>query len=196
MRTATEALEWHEAGERQATSYVGMIIALASWLMLFASLIMAYAVLRVQQAQWPPAGTAPLPTGLGLWNTGLLLASSAALARASKRAARGDGAGLSRWTWVAFGLGTGFLAMQTVLWSRTLQSGIVLGGLFGSIFYALTVLHALHVLGGLGALAWLAARGRRSAGEALRGLPVQPVGMYWHFVDVVWIVLFVAIFLI
>jgi cytochrome c oxidase subunit 3 len=178
----------------RATSYVGMTIALASWLMLFATLFLAYVVLRVQQPVWPPPGTGPLPLAQALANTFVLGASSFALAHGARQQSAGKRGALARGAWAAIGLGACFVALQVLLWMRTLRSGIVPQGVFGSVFYALTVLHALHVLGGLAALAWLAARAGAAGGAGTGRLPVQPVSMYWHFVDLVWIIMFVAIF--
>jgi cytochrome c oxidase subunit 3 len=156
---------------RRRTSFVGTALMLGSWAMLFASLFFAYAVVRYHAAAWPPEGATPLPRALPFVNTLVLLASSVLLARGARRP--------------AMALGAGFLGLQFAVWIPLWRAGFTLAsGIYGSVFYALTAFHALHVLAGLGALALTArAEGRRAA------------AMFWHFVDAVWVVMFVAVYL-
>jgi cytochrome c oxidase subunit 3 len=167
-------------GESRRTSYVGMVMALASWTMLFASLFFAYAVLRLRSPMWPPEGVTRLPRLLPFVNTLVLLASSVTLHRGTARSVERSGAlraALGR----TIGLGALFLALQLAVWIP--------------IFYGLTVFHALHVLAGLVVLAVLlpgAARGRWVSGLQTR---VRLSAMFWHFVDAVWVLMFVTIYL-
>jgi cytochrome c oxidase subunit 3 len=94
-------------------------------------------------------------------------------------------------------LGAAFLALQLAVWIPLWQRGFRIDntGSYGSIFYGLTVFHALHVLAGLGVLAVLlpgARRGRWRSGAQSR---VRASAMFWHFVDAVWVVMFVAVYL-
>jgi cytochrome c oxidase subunit 3 len=171
-----------------------MVIALASWAMLFASLFLAYVVLRVEQVAWPPPGSARLPVPLAGASTAVLLASSGVLAAAQRRHRAGDRAGLVSRLWITLGLGVGFLALQSGVWWQARQAGLEVSGVLGSVLYALSGLHALHVLGGLAALAWLLFRVRRGPLAAGRGSPVVLVALFWHFLDLVWVAMFLAIF--
>lgn len=182
------------ADATRRTSYVGMVMALASWTMLFASLFFAYGVLRVRSAAWPPEGAAPLPTLLPFVNTLILLGSSIALHRGARRKSLGRPGALARALGAAIGLGTLFLGLQLAVWVPLWNGGFTIAsGVYGSIFYGLTVFHALHVLSGLVALAWLLPGALRNT--AGRENAVRATAMFWHFVDAVWVVMFVAIYL-
>ena len=177
------------------TPYLGMLVALGSWAMLFASFFLAYAVLRVQQTAWPPPGSPPLPTTLGWINTAVLFASSLALWHGTSQLARERQASFIRWLWVSIGLGAAFLVLQIVLWQTTQARGIHFGGVLGSVFYLLTIFHAIHMGAGWLALLWLVPGAYRGRYDHERRVPVVVVSMFWHFMDVVWICMFVGIFL-
>ena len=182
--------------ESRRTSFVGMVMALASWTMLFVSLFFSYAVLRLGAGEWPPDGLEPLPRLLPFLNTLVLAASSLVLhAGVRSGAAARPGArhtALRR----TLALGSLFLALQLAVWIPLWRSGFrIESGVFGSIFYGLTVFHALHVLAGLAALLVLvpgAAKGRWVSGAQS---PVRLTAMFWHFVDAVWALMFVTIYL-
>ena len=184
------------ADETRRTSFVGMVMALASWTMLFASLFFSYAVLRLRAGTWPPEGAADLPRLLPFLNTLVLLVSSAVLHLGVRpRAERTPGA-LTRALEATLVLGTLFLALQLAVWIPLWRGGFRIdSGVYGSIFYGLTVFHALHVLCGLGALAWVLPRARRGAARSGRQNAVRLTAMFWHFMDAVWVVLFVTVYL-
>jgi cytochrome c oxidase subunit 3 len=183
--------------ESRRTSLVGMVMALASWTMLFVSLFFSYAVLRLGAGEWPPDGLEPLPRLLPFLNT-LVLAASSLVLRAGVRpaAAARPGALLSALR-RTLALGSLFLALQLAVWIPLWRSGFrIESGVFGSIFYGLTVFHALHVLAGLAALLVLvpgASKGRWVSGAQS---PVRLTAMFWHFVDAVWVLMFVAVYLV
>jgi cytochrome c oxidase subunit 3 len=178
------------------TSFVGMVMALASWTMMFGSLFFAYAVLRLKAGTWPPEGIEPLPRLLPFVNTLVLLVSSAVLARGVRRAADARIGALLGALRTTLALGSLFLVLQLAVWIPLWRSGFRIdSGVYGSIFYGLTVFHALHVLAGLVALALLvpgARAGRWRSGAQSR---VRVSAMFWHFVDAVWVVMFVAVYL-
>jgi cytochrome c oxidase subunit 3 len=161
------------AARRETDAAVGLLVFLGATAMLFAALLLAYAVLRAQAPRWPPPGTPPLPRGLAGANTLLLAGASAALWRARR-------AGQPRWRWAAAALGAGFLAGQIALWRHLVAVGLgPRGQLPGQVFLALSALHALHVAAGLLVLAC----SRR----------LRLVSLYWDFVLAVWVVLYVAV---
>jgi len=178
------------------TSFVGMVMALASWTMMFGSLFFAYAVLRLKAGTWPPEGIEPLPRLLPFVNTLVLLLSSCVLARGVRRAADARIGALLGALKTTLALGSLFLVLQLAVWIPLWGSGFRIdSGVYGSIFYGLTVFHALHVLAGLVALAVLlpgARGGRWRSGAQSR---VRGTAMFWHFVDAVWVVMFVAVYL-
>ncbi|MFL5303935.1 MAG: hypothetical protein ACJ8F1_01930, partial [Polyangia bacterium] len=123
---------------READTAVGLVVFLGTTAMLFAALLLAYAILRAQAPQWPPAGSLPLPRGAAGANTLILAAASAALWRARRTNARG-------WVIAAGALGAGFLAAQIGLWRHMVATGLgPRGQMPGQVFLALSVLHALH----------------------------------------------------
>ena len=171
---------------RDATATIGMAIFLGAVGMLFAALFFAYAVMRAQAPAWPPVGVAPLPRGtLGL-NTLVLVAASLAL-RGARGATRRDQPARARLrVRAALALGAAFLAAQVTIWHALATSGAGPGsGIYGSVFFAFSGLHALHVAGGLVALALIAARG-----AGARGLGACV--LYWDFVLVVWLLFYVS----
>jgi cytochrome c oxidase subunit III len=192
---ASEVLA-EEIPEERTLAYAGMVIFLGSWAMMFGALFFSYAVLRITAPVWPAPGFERLPLGLPGINTVLLLTSSRTLALALTRLKCGQ---LQRcrngllWT---IALGAVFMGLQCKVWAQLWQSGLHLdSGAYGGTFYVLTVFHVLHVLVGLGLLARLAA-------PLLRRTPVAPgrvtaalTAMFWHFVDAVWLAMFVAVYL-
>jgi cytochrome c oxidase subunit 3 len=175
-----------------ATATVGMTIFLGATAMLFAALFFAYAVMRAQAPAWPPAGQAPLPRGVLGVNTLVLLAATLALRVARAAARRDDIASARRRSWGALALGAGFLAAQIGVWSALVGAGVgPASGIYGSVFFAISGLHALHVAGGLVALALVAVAWPRDASAALAhrlGL----CALYWDFVLVVWLLFYVG----
>ncbi len=183
--------------ESRRTSFVGMTMALGSWTMLFVSLFFSYAVLRLRAEEWPPDGLAPLPRLLPFLNTLVLVASSAVLYAGLRAAAAGKPGALLSTLKRTLALGSLFLALQLAVWVPLWRAGFRIDntGAYGSIFYGLTVFHALHVLAGLVALLVLvpgAAKGRWVSGAQS---PVRLTAMFWHFVDAVWLLMFVTIYL-
>jgi cytochrome c oxidase subunit 3 len=153
---------------REIDAQVGLVIFLGATAMLFAALLLAYAIVRAQAPSWPPTGAPPFPRAAAAANTLALVATSLALRRGSPRAA------------LAFG--AGFLAAQSLLWRHLVAIHLGPGaGALGEVFFALSALHAVHVLGGLVALALTGARRLRL------------MVLYWDFVLAVWVVAYVAV---
>jgi cytochrome c oxidase subunit 3 len=170
-----------------------MVLFLGSWAMLFAALFFAYGVLRVRATSWPPADAQRLPLLLPGLNTLLIAASSLLLQGALLAAREGRGAALRRGLAAALALGTAFLALQGLLWWRLWAAGLRPGGgPYPSVFYTLTVFHALHVAVGLLGLTWAAMRA--GAFGPARHLGLRLWTAYWHFVGAVWVLLYLAVF--
>jgi heme/copper-type cytochrome/quinol oxidase subunit 3 len=194
--TAVASARFPAGDASRRTSFVGMVMALASWTMMFGSLFFAYAILRLKAETWPPEGIAPLPRLLPFVNTLVLLASSAVLSHGLRSASETRPGALLAALKSTLALGSLFLVLQLAVWIPLWRSGFRIDtGVYGSIFYGLTVFHALHVLAGLVALAALAPganAGRWRSGAQSR---VRASAMFWHFVDAVWVVMFVAVYL-
>lgn len=192
---ATAPAAQRELEERRSLGYLGMIIFLGSWMMMFGALFFSYAVLRFGAAAWPPPGTEPLPLLLPGISTAVLLISSFTLHRGLGAVRSGDANGFVPWLFATIVLGLIFIALQIGVWSWLWDHGFrQSSGRFGSIFYLLTVFHFLHVLVGLGLLMWLVPPALRRTITAPRSVPVRLIGMFWHFVDVVWIAIYISLY--
>jgi cytochrome c oxidase subunit 3 len=187
---------------------IGMWLALAAILMMFAALTSAYVFRSVRTQQEWQVFAAPLM----LWvSTFLILASSATFEAARRAEHRGRHELYRRWLLASLLLGFGFLLSQLLAWRELVGRGIYLAtNPHSSFFYLLTGLHALHLLGGILGLSYLAIRARRetaaaaptvaasagrSDGDKKRRASVDAIGLYWHFMDGLWVYLFALLFL-
>lgn len=179
------------------TAWLGMVIFLGSWAMMFASLFFAYGVLRFRQASWPPPGTPELPRFLPAFNTVVLGLNALALQRSLTAARRNlPEKALSNLV-VGLLLGVVFLGLQVVLWKNLLGSGLELeDGSLAAVVYGLTGFHALHVLGGLLGLGLLVPALHSGTLNAARNNRLRLWVMYWHFVGVVWLTMYLLIFVV
>ncbi len=130
---------------------------------------------------------------LGLVLTLILLSSSVAAASAERAIARGDEAGLKRGLLIAMGLGVLFLLLVIYEWSVAFTH-FPPSTPFGSIFFLTTGTHALHLLSGIGFLALVYLAARRGAYSAESHWGVTAGVLYWHFVDVVWLSVFLSLY--
>ena len=181
------------ADYRPAMLNVGVIIWLSSELMFFSGLFAAFFTLRAQTRVWPPAGYQLDVTSVGI-ATLLLVISSGTMQMAVHCTIKGDRTGFLGWLGLSFALGALFVGMQISDYIGR-NFGID-SSAYGSAFYTLTGFHALHVTGGLFGMTIMGLRAKRSRHFGHRIAPaVEFLSYYWHFVDVVWIALFAAIFL-
>ena len=197
MALTRQAARRANVEEQASSGWLGMIIFLGSWAMMFGAMFFAYARLRITSPSWPPFGEDALPLGLPGLNTAVLIVSSVTVHMAL-RALRGKELSVFRW-WmlITLALGSSFMALQLIVWSDLWATGLTLSsGTYGSLFYTLTAFHALHVVVGLGLLVWLAAPSLRRRPRAPSRSSVRVASMFWHFVDVVWIVMFLAVYVV
>lgn len=172
---------------------VGIVIFLASELMFFAALFGMYFSLRGQAPLWPPRGIEIDLLEPAVF-TAVLVASSFTMQMAVVRIRQGDAAAMRRWIWTSFVMGAVFLAGQFHGYAKAnFQIGT---DSYGSAYYTMTGFHALHVFAGL--VAMLIGLGRAAAGaySAEEHASLEAITYYWHFVDVVWIFLFLTIFVV
>jgi cytochrome c oxidase subunit 3 len=197
MSTAAMTMHDNPHAASQRTAVFGMTIFLASEAMLFAGLIAGYIVLRLSSPAWPPyEGLPALPVVLTGINTIFLIASSFtyhAAEVAVKKGRRGTG-----WLFVTVLLGTIFLGVQAYEWYHMHNLGLWFnkGGAYGASFFVLTGFHGLHVLVGVLMIAWALIRQLGGAYTAESHTYLILAGMYWHFVDVVWLFLYTILYLI
>jgi heme/copper-type cytochrome/quinol oxidase subunit 3 len=171
-----------------------MWLFLASEVMFFGGLISAFLHYKLNN---PSLESGLLDIVLVGGNTFVLLTSSYTVVMALAAARTGNTAGLVRNLLLTAVLGAAFLAGQGYEFASLIRAGMTpTSSVFGSSFFTLTGFHGLHVLVGLlWALRNLAKALRGGFGQG-RALGVEVFGLYWHFVDIVWIVLFTVIYLI
>lgn len=181
------------ASSRVPPVLVGMYLFIASEAMLFGSFFAAYFFARVSVGAetWPPEPF-ELPVFLALLNTIILVTSSFTIHWALQSIKRDDRAGLIAGLGLTFLLGLAFLLIQAREYTRLGFSPRDLG--FGSTFYGLTGLHGLHVFVGLTLLAIAFVRAVRGHYSARNHQGVELPGIYWHFVDVMWIIVFTTVY--
>lgn len=189
----SDGREPDEDGKPAGTAELGLGLALVGIGTLFGIFLLAWLLMRRQTPHWPSA-LSPAPAALWL-GTVLLCASSLALHAATGGRSQLEQRKARRALGLALALGAGFLAAQVLLWQSLGAQGFLpsTSG-YGSIFYALTGLHALHVLVGLGVLAALFAASFRAGGPSARRLRLGST--YWHAMAAIWLVLFVVLYLV
>lgn len=174
---------------------LGMRLLLLSLSMLFAASLVGYVVIRSGASAWPPPGMPGFPSGLWV-STALILLASVTIQWAVAAVRRGDQRSLRYGLLATALLGAGFLASQTVNWFVLVAEHLTPKvNLYGFTFYLLTGLHAAHVVGGLIPLVITTVRAFRGAYTTEFHPGVENVATYWHFLDGVWLVLFVVLFL-
>ena len=174
---------------------LGMWVALAAILMMFTSLTSAYIVRAASSNDWRPIA---MPRIL-LLSTAFILVSSASIEIARRKLKSAQQDSYKRWLLLTTALGVGFLGSQLLAWRQLVGQGIyVSSNPHSSFFYLLTATHGLHLLGGLLAVAYLLVRTTKLQGnnQAQSGsrAAVGAVTLYWHFMDGLWIYLFLLLF--
>lgn len=170
-------------------SSVGMTVTLISFGMLFATLFLGYFLVRFNSPTWPPIEIQGMPQLVPFLSTLVMVLSSVTYYLFETKS---EGKKLN-WA-LTLVLGFGFMALQTLLWSSLKTSGIlVTNGMVPSMVYAFTWLHAGHIVLGLMGLLWLGHLLFRNP-AALTDIKVTNVGKFWHFLGVVWILMYLMIF--
>lgn len=174
---------------------LGMWVALAGIVMLFTALTSAYIVRTASANDWRPIA---IPNVLWL-STLVIIVSSVTLEGARRALKRQQDEGYGRWLFATTILGLAFLGSQLLAWRQLVGQGIYLSSNpHSSFFYLLTAVHGLHLLGGILAIVYLLLRTRRrrdNVSEESRRLGAAgAVSLYWHFMDGLWVYLFLLLF--
>jgi len=164
---------------------------IASEIVIFGGLLGSYIMYRLAHEDWSEQA-AHTNMWIGAFNTLVLLTSSLAAVLAHRAAEAGDGKKAHRLLWYTFAGGATFLCVKAAEWTIEISAGYTLtSSTFWSFYYTAAGLHALHVLAGIIIIAIVA----RSALRNLELHRVELIGVYWHFVDVVWIFLFPLLYI-
>jgi cytochrome c oxidase subunit III len=174
----------------QRAYITGMFIALAGILMFFMAFVSAYIVRKGM----PNSAWIPLQVPRILWlNTLVLIGSSITLGRAHNRFNAQDEKGFRHWWATTTILGILFVAGQILAWRQLAAQGIFLAtNPSSSFFYVFTGAHGAHLLGGILALLYVQFHATR---KVARGTAIEVVSMYWHFMDGLWVFLFLLLYL-
>ncbi len=174
---------------------IGMWVGLASIFMMFTSLTSAYIVRAASANDWKPL---PMPRML-LLSTGLILISSVTLELGRRQLRAGRQARYVRLLLLTMALGFGFLFTQLSAWRDLIRQGVYVSTHpHSSFFYLLTGAHGVHLFGGLVALIYLFFRwglgSRDNSAAAGNAAAVDALTIYWHFMDGLWLYLFLLLF--
>lgn len=193
---ATEAIEGSQFPLKISTGKLGMWVFLISEIMLFTGLIGSYIVLRLGSTGWPNPSSV-LNTGLLGINTFVLITSSLTMALSVDAIRKGNQRLLRRFLVLTTLLGVTFLFIKAYDYAHMWHRGFTLNAsLFGSCYYLLTGFHAAHVFSGVLLLSCLWLASRRTEFFLAHGGRVEASGLYWHFIDIVWVVLFAILCLV
>ena len=188
---------------------LAMWLFLASDAMGFMGLIGAYMVLRIAAplkvlneageqiaGGWHKVGDPSFGIDLTAFMTFVLICSSVTMVKALAAISRGDQKKLIFWLGCTIGGGLFFLGCQVYEWSHLMHAGLSPSNRdYGATFFFLTGFHGLHVSTGVIYLSCIWIKSRRGGYTADSHSPVELVGLFWHFVDLVWIVLFTIVYL-
>jgi cytochrome c oxidase subunit 3 len=209
--------QFEDHSQQAESARLGVWIFLGTEVLFFGALLVAYAVYRWSYPEAFRLAGHETDLAIGTWNTAILLTSSYAMASAVARAERepAESAGLRKGVVLrlvaVFLLGLAFLGLKALEYGKDFAKHLLpgsptfpIGGensgparLFYWLYYAMTGLHALHLGIALGLVAWTIFRFARARDTPFRRMnALRGVGLYWHFVDAVWVVLYPLLYLI
>ena len=173
----------------------GAWVVIAGIVMLFTALTSSYIVRSASSNDWRPIA---MPKVLWL-STALIVISSMTMEISRRSLKRQRDAGYGRWLMITVVLGLAFLASQLLAWRQLVRQGVYLASNpYNSFFYLFTAAHGLHLLGGILALGYLLLRTTRKRstleGELRRAGAADAATIYWHFMDGLWVALFLLLF--
>jgi cytochrome c oxidase subunit 3 len=208
-RPAVLAEQFDSLEQQHETRTFGMWVYLMTELMLFGGLFAAYAVYRLVYPQAFAMGSSRLDVNLGAINTAVLIISSLMMALAVHNAQTGHRGRLLLFLFLTAVFGTIFMGIKAIEYYHHYQDQLVPGvvfnyqgplagpvELFFMLYFAMTGLHAIHLTIGILLVAAMFVLSWRRYVTAEYWTPVEMLGLYWHFVDVIWIFLFPLLYLV
>jgi cytochrome c oxidase subunit 3 len=206
---APHAHQFDDAEQQYETSTLGMWLFLAQEVLFFGAVFATYAYYFFLHTDAFEAASNHLSLTLGAINTVVLIGSSLTMVFAVHAAQHGTKRAQIGWLSATMLLGLVFLVIKAYEYTHKFHEGLVPGPLFTysgpdaaqhqlflCMYFTMTGLHALHMIIGIGILAALCVLARRGWFHAGYYTPVEMTGLYWHFVDLVWIFLFPLLYLI
>jgi cytochrome c oxidase subunit 3 len=210
MAASTESVAFGTPAREQAANRFAMWIFIGSEVMLFGALLLVFLIARMSYGPAFAAASRRLSLPLGTLNTIVLISSSFAMALAHLFARRSRRRAAACSLAATALLGLVFLAIKTAEYTMEFREGVapVLRApftydgpdpshaeFFFSLYFAMTSLHALHLIGGIVVIAGMLVMWSRAT-QSSRLRRVRAIGLYWHFVDIVWVFLFPILYLI
>ncbi len=211
------AHQFEDLEQQQDADFLGIWLFLVTEIMFFGGLFASYAIYRWLYFAAFEGGSHILDVRLGAANTIVLLGSSLTMALSVRSAQTGNRRALILFLVATMILGGVFLGVKAYEYNQKSVEHIVPGldwapegqtlarltpgglehaQMYFLFYFAMTGLHALHMIIGMGLLLWLVLRARKNSFTPQYFAPVEVVGLYWHFVDIVWIFLFPLLYLI
>lgn len=194
--------------QQREASYFGMWVFLVTEIMFFGGLFLAYIIYRLQNSHAFALGSHELDITLGAINTAVLIGSSLTMALAVWAAQTGRRLGTVGYLLATIVLGGGFLGIKVVEYGAKFEHHLFPGPnfhwpgpeasgveMFFNLYFCMTGLHALHMIIGMAILLVIAVMAWRGAFTPDNHNLVEGIGLYWHFVDIVWIFLFPLLYL-
>jgi cytochrome c oxidase subunit 3 len=198
--------------QQKDTTTFGMWLVLVTEIMFFGGMFAAYLIYRLHYYNAWVAGSQTMEIQLGAINTAVLICSSLTMVMAVHSAKEGKSKLTSIFLILTLLLGFAFLGVKAVEYHGHWEHHEVPGAnfhfehtgnydprqveIFFSLYFAMTGMHAVHMIIGAGLLTWLLVSNLRGRYSPEYNSPIEMVGLYWHFVDLVWIYLFPLLYLI
>lgn len=203
------AHHFEDFDQQNESATLGMWAFLVTEVMFFGGLFLGYTVYRGAAPEAFALASHELSIGWGAFNTAVLIGSSLTMALAVRNAQLGNSRGTARQLGATLALGVVFLGVKAIEYSSKFEHHLVPGPdfrfaaehadsaeLFFGFYFCMTGLHATHMVIGMVIMAIVARRAARGRYTAGNFLGVEMLGLYWHFVDLVWIFLFPLLYLI
>lgn len=200
--------QYTDAADERQTSLAGMWLFLASELLFFGGLFLLWLFYRVLFPEGFAEATAHTEFGIGTANTLILMTASAIYACGIPASRLGNSRVVVVTGSITMVLGVIFMLLKAYEWHEDIKDGMVPGAgfaltgphaggaqLFWQFYYVGTVLHMIHLGIGIGLVAWVTWKARRNSFTGVHATPVEVVGLYWSFVDMMWMVLYALIYL-
>jgi heme/copper-type cytochrome/quinol oxidase subunit 3 len=179
------------------TGKLGMWMFLASEVMLFGALISSYIVLRMGSPNFGVPSEEVLTRPLATANTFVLITSSITMVLALAAIQKENIKQFAAYMVATMLLGSTFLVIKGFEYAHKIHEGLTISSsLFGSFYFTMTGLHALHMIGGLIFNTYILINGLRGKWSNGHHERVEYAGLYWHFVDLVWVILFPIFYLV
>lgn len=201
------AHQFDDLAQQQEASTLGMWAFLATEVLFFGGMFAAYAVYRSLYYEAFVAGSQHMDVFLGAVNTAVLLLSSLTVALGVHAVQRGNKGALTRSLLVTIALGSTFLVIKGFEYSHKYAEGLIPGirftlegpdhvELYFILYFVMTGFHALHMIVGIGIMTAMIILTRKGRFSPEYYNPIEVSGLYWHFVDIVWIFLYPLFYLI